>query len=75
MGLLWEGFYGVIYFGEEGWGGFTLNCMLYCKPVANNKGPFFYVSCQITCRFCRLQNERLYDKLEIGSPPSIMKTW
>ena len=48
MGLLWEGFYGVIFFGEEGWGGFTLNFLLYRKPVANNKGPFFYVSRQIT---------------------------
>ena len=67
----------MIFFGEEGWGGFTLNFMLYQKTVANNRGPFFSVSCQIKGghRFCRLQNKRLYDKLEIGSSPSIMKTW
>ena len=41
MGLLSEGFYGMIFFGEEGWGGFTLNFMLYRKPVENNRGSFF----------------------------------
>ena len=44
MGLLFEEFYGVIFFGKEGWGGFTLNFMLYSKPVTNNRVSFFLSS-------------------------------
>ena len=74
MGLLSEGFYGMIFFGEEGWGGFTLNFMLYRKPVKKQQRFIFSVFHQRT-PFCRLENERLLDKLEIGSSPSVMKTW
>ena len=42
MGLLSKGFYGVIFFGEELWGGYILNCMLYRKPETSNKGSFFF---------------------------------
>ena len=48
MGLLSEGFYSLIFFGEEGWGGYILNFML--KSIANQERTtvvqFFYVSLQ-----------------------------
>ena len=43
--------------------------MLYRKPEMNNRGSFFFffsVSLQLT-RFCRIENEKLLDKLEIGT--------
>ena len=44
MGLLYEEFYGVTFFGEAGWGGITLNFMLHSKPVTNNRVSFFLSS-------------------------------
>ena len=39
MGLLSEGFYSLIFFGEEGWGGYTLNFM-FISQCSNKQQRF-----------------------------------
>ena len=59
--------------GEVGWLHSEFYVISQKRKEQLSEVHFFYVSLKQT-RFCRLEDERLLDKLEIGSFPSVMKT-